>query len=177
MRASRKTLLMTILFAISAFTLVGKLLMPTPIQIIIQGEEPIVVGQILSYTQIDVILMTISACLLGISGFYLLFSDLIEPLGALPTVEKIDTLELDVKFAIRLLDGDKRKVFSEIVESGGEILQSELPVRTGFPKAKITRILDYLERKGLLIRKSYGMTNRVIINRNMRMENASKQRI
>ena len=167
MRASRKTVLMAILFAISAFTLVGKLLMPTPIQIIIQGEEPIVVGQILSYTQIDVIMMAISALLLGISGFYLLFSDFIETRGALPTAEKTRTSELDVKFALRLLDGDKRKVFSEIVESGGEIMQSELPVQTGFSKAKITRILDYLEKKGLVIRKSYGMTNKVIINKNM----------
>ena len=167
MRASRKTVLMAILFAISAFTLVGKLLMPTPIQIIIQGEEPIVVGQILSYTQIDVIMMAISALLLGISGFYLLFSDFIETRGALSTAEKTRTSELDVKFALRLLDGDKRKVFSEIVESGGEIMQSELPVQTGFSKAKITRILDYLEKKGLVIRKSYGMTNKVIINKNM----------
>jgi hypothetical protein len=30
--------------------------------------------------------------------------------------------------------------------------------------------LDYLEIKGLIIRKSYGMTNKVIINRKMRSE-------
>jgi DNA-binding MarR family transcriptional regulator len=167
-KTSRKTILVAILFTLSAFTLVGKLLMPTPIQIIIQGEEPIVVGQILSYTQIDVIKMAVSALLLGISGFYLLFSDFIETRGSLASVEKIGILELDVKFALRLLDGDKRKVFGEVVEAGGEILQSELPIRTGFSKAKITRILDYLERKGLIIRKSHGMTNKVIINRNMR---------
>jgi uncharacterized membrane protein len=88
----------------------------------------------------------------------------------LPTFEKNDTSELDMKFALRLLDGDKRKVFSEIVESGGEILQSELHAQTGFSKAKITRILDYLELKGLAVRKSYGMTNKVIINRDMRAE-------
>jgi uncharacterized membrane protein len=170
MRTSRKTVLIAVLFTISAFTLVGKLLMPTPIQIIIQGEEPIVVGQILSYTQVDVIIMAVSALLLGISGFYLLFSDFIETRGALPAIGKIGTLELDVKFALRLLDGDKRKVFSEIVESGGEILQSDLPARTSFSKAKITRILDSLERKGLIIRKSHGMTNKIIIRRDMRME-------
>jgi uncharacterized membrane protein len=127
------------------------------------------VGQILSYTQIDVIKMAVSALLLGISGFYLLFSDFIETHRASVSVQKIGTLEFDVKFALRLLDGDKRKVFGEVVEAGGEILQSELPTRTGFSKAKITRILDYLERKGLIIRKSHGMTNKVIINRNMRI--------
>ena len=175
MRTSRKTVLMGILFTISAFTLVGKLLMPTPIQIVIQGEEPIVVGQILSYTLVDIVMISISALILGISSFYLLFFDFIETRRALPTVEKIGTSELDAKFALRLLDGDKRKVFSEIVEAGGEILQSDLPTRTNFSRSKITRILDSLERKGLIIRKRYGMTNKVIINRNMRMETASKQ--
>ena len=166
MRASKKTVLMAILFAVSAFTLVSKLLTSTPIQIIIQGEEPIVVGQILSYTQVDIVMISVSAIVLGISGFYFLFSDL----RTLPAVGRVDTSDLDVKFALRLLDGDKKKIFSEIVESGGEILQSELPVRTGFSKTKITRILDHLEMKGLIIRKSYGMTNKIIIRRDMRME-------
>ena len=170
MRTSKKTVVMAVLFVISVFTLVGKLLMPTPIQIIIQGEEPIVVGQIPSYTLVDIIMISVSAILLGISGFYLLFSEFIETRGVLPTVEGANSFELDAKFALRLLDGDKRRVFSEIVQSGGEIMQSELPVRMGFSKAKITRILDYLEMKGLIIRKSYGMTNKIIIRRDMRME-------
>lgn len=170
MRVSGKVVLMAVLFTVSAFTLVGKLLMPSPIQIVIQGEESIVVGQILSYTQVDVVIMAVSALLLGISGFYLLFSDVIEARRAFPAIGKIDTSEFDAKFALRLLDGDKRKVFSEIVEAGGEILQKDLPIQTGFSKAKITRILDYLEVKGLIIRKSYGMTNKIIIRKDMRME-------
>lgn len=167
MKVSKKTVFMAVVFTVSAFVFFAKLVMPTPIQIVIQGEEPIVVGGILSYTLIDIVMISISAIVLGISGFYLLFSDIIESRRAFPTVEKVDAQELDVKFALRLLDGDKRKVFSQIVEAGGEILQSELPIQTGFSKAKITRILDYLERKGLIIRKSYGMTNKITISRNM----------
>ena len=170
MRTSRKTVIMAILFAVSAFALVSKFLMPTPIQIVIPGEEPIVVGQIFRYTQIDVLIISVSTVILAVSSLYLLFSDFVETRNALPTVEKKDTSELDIKFARRLLDGDKRKVFSEIVESGGEILQSDLHLQTSFSKAKITRILDYLELKGLIVRKSYGMTNKVIINRDMRAE-------
>jgi len=110
-------------------------------------------------------MITISAFALGISGFYLLFLDFIETPKATPTVRSINE-----NFVLRLLDGDKRKVFSEIVKAGGEIVQSELPTRTGFSKAKITRILDYLEGKGLIIRKSYGMTNKIIIKRDMNLE-------
>jgi uncharacterized membrane protein len=175
MKVSKKTIFMAVVFTISAFVFFGKLVTPTSIQIVIQGEEPHVVGQILSYTLIDVVIVGVSAMMLGISSFYLLFSDIIESRQAFPTVGKVDAQELNVKFALHLLDGDKRKVFNEIVEAGGEILQSDLPMRTGFSKAKITRILNYLEAKGLIIRKSCGMTNKVIINRNMQMEAASKQ--
>jgi len=161
---------MATLFAVSAFTLAGKLLMPTPIQIVIQGEEPIVVGQIFRYTQFDVAIISISAIILAASSFYLLFVSSIETRKVSPTAEKKDTSEREISFALRLLDGDKRKLFSEIVEAGGEILQSELHTQTGFSRAKITRILDYLELKGLIVRKSYGMTNKIIIDRNRLMK-------
>jgi uncharacterized membrane protein len=170
MRTNRKIAIMVILFAVSAFTLAGKVLMPTPIQIVIQGEEPIVVGQIFRYTQIDVTIISVSAVILTMSSFYLLFVSSIETRKLSPTAEKKDTSELEIAFALRLLDGDKRKLFNEIVEAGGEILQSELYTQTGFSKAKITRILDYLELKGLIVRKSYGMTNKIIIDRNRLME-------
>jgi uncharacterized membrane protein len=170
MRTNRKIAIMVILFAVSAFTLAGKVLMPTPIQIVIQGEEPIVVGQIFRYTQIDVTIISVSAVILAMSSFYLLFVSSIETRKLSLTAEKKDTSELEIAFALRLLDGDKRKLFNEIVEAGGEILQSELYTQTGFSKAKITRILDYLELKGLIVRKSYGMTNKIIIDRNRLME-------
>ena len=142
MKSKQKLAIMATLFAVSAFTLAGKVLMPTPIQIVIQGEEPIVVGQIFRYTQIDVTIISVSAVILAISSFYLLFVNSIETHKLSPAAEKRDTSELEIAFALRLLDGDKRKLFNEIVEAGGEILQSELHTQTGFSKAKITRILD-----------------------------------
>jgi len=174
MKASVRTVLMATLFVVSMFTLIGKLLTPTPIQIFIEGEEPIPVGEILSFTYVDVAIIAISTFLAGISGFYLLFSDFIGAPKVLQTVERADTSELDREFALRLLDGDEKRVFGEILESGGEILQKDLPIQLNFPKAKITRILDQLEHKGLIIRKRFGMTNKVIVNRDMRMEGASK---
>jgi uncharacterized membrane protein len=170
MKTKPRTLIIAVLFAVSAFTFVGKLLMPTPIQIIIPGEEPIVVGQLFRYTQFDVAIISISTITLVASAFYLLFGNFDNQNISPIIVEKNDTPKLDVTFVLHLLDGDKKQVFNEIVESNGELLQSDLHAQTGFSKAKITRILDYLELKGLIIRKSYGMTNKIIINRNKDME-------
>jgi uncharacterized membrane protein len=175
MKITPKTLIMAVLFAVSAFMFVGKLLMPTPIQILIPGEEPIVVGQIFRYTQFDVAIISVSAIILAVSSFYLLFANS-GSIQLVPSiVEKSDSPKLDVTFALRLLDGDKKKVFNEIVEANGEILQSDLHVQTGFSRAKITRILDYLELKGLIVRKSYGMTNKIVINRRAHLETTKKE--
>ena len=73
LKTNPKIAIMATLFAVSAFTLAGKLLMPTPIQIVIQGEEPIIVGQIFRYTQFDVVLISASTVVLALSSFYLLF--------------------------------------------------------------------------------------------------------
>ena len=111
MRTSRKTVIMAILFAVSAFALVSELLMPTPIQIVIPGEEPIVVGQIFRYTQIDVLIISVSTVILAVSSLYLLFSDFAETRNALPTVEKNDTSELEVeifekKYSLEIVETD-----------------------------------------------------------------------
>jgi uncharacterized membrane protein len=175
MRITPKALIMAVLFAVSVFMFVGKLLMPTPIQIIIPGEEPIVVGQIFRYTHFDVVIISVSAIILAVSCFYLLFANSGETQLISSIVDGRDSSELDVTFVLRLLDGDRRQVFNEIVEANGEILQSNLHVQTGFSRAKITRILDYLELKGLIVRKSYGMTNKIVINRKGHMKTVKEQ--
>lgn len=166
MKTTPKTVIMAVLFAVSTFTFAIKVLMPTTTRIIIPGEDPIIVGEIYRYTQIDVAIISVSTIILAFSTFYLLFANSIGSKNALLITENSNSSEIDVDFALRLLDGDKRKIFNEIVEAKGEILQSDLHAVTGFSKAKITRILDYLEIKGLVVRKSYGMTNKIAINRN-----------
>jgi uncharacterized membrane protein len=43
------------------------------------------------------------------------------------------------------------------------ILQRELISKTGFSEPKVSRLLDKLERRGLIIRQRDGMGNRVLI--------------
>lgn len=49
-----------------------------------------------------------------------------------------------------------------IYNSNGEIFQKDINV-SDFSRAKITRLLDYLEKRGLIERKSCGMTNKVVL--------------
>lgn len=68
--------------------------------------------------------------------------------------------------AIRLLDGDEQRLMRMIVEAKGSILQRDLVRITTFSDAKVSRLLDRLERRGLIIRERHGMTNRVRLTLN-----------
>lgn len=65
------------------------------------------------------------------------------------------------KLVIRLLDGDERRLMRVIVESRGDIMQRDLVAATAFSDAKVSRLLDRLEERGLVVRERQGMTNRV----------------
>jgi len=62
---------------------------------------------------------------------------------------------------VKLLDEDERRMYLEIREQDGVVLQRDLVARGMFSKAKVTRVLDKLETKGLIVRERHGMTNRI----------------
>ena len=61
------------------------------------------------------------------------------------------------------LEGDESTVYWELLESNGEMLQKKICEKTGFSSVKTTRVLDRLEQKNLIERKSYGVTNKVVL--------------
>jgi uncharacterized membrane protein len=50
-----------------------------------------------------------------------------------------------------------------LVQESGTIFQADIIEKTGFGKAKVSRILDRLENNGFLERKRRGMTNVVVL--------------
>jgi uncharacterized membrane protein len=64
---------------------------------------------------------------------------------------------------LRLLSGDERTMFKAIMDSGGEALQKDLIQRTKMSNAKVSRVLEKLEQKGVVSKERYGSTNKVRI--------------
>jgi len=62
---------------------------------------------------------------------------------------------------VKLLDDDERRMYLELRDHGGQMFQRDLVALGVFSKAKVTRVLDKLEAKGLVVREAHGMTNRV----------------
>jgi uncharacterized membrane protein len=66
------------------------------------------------------------------------------------------------KVIVDVLQGDEKELYLIVCEKK-EILQSELVLESGLSKVKVSRLLQKLERKSLLVRRPYGNTNKVIL--------------
>lgn len=64
---------------------------------------------------------------------------------------------------LRLLTGDERIMFKAVMDTGGEALQKDLIQRTKMSNAKVSRLLDRLEEKGVVTKVRHGSTNKVRI--------------
>lgn len=64
---------------------------------------------------------------------------------------------------LRVLEGDEKKAVELITAKGGRILQNELVNSLDFSKAKVSRVLMNLERRGIITKKKYGLTNCISI--------------
>ncbi|MBI2632349.1 hypothetical protein HYW75_05070 [Candidatus Pacearchaeota archaeon] len=98
--------------------------------------------------------------ILAIIGLILIFSKpkekvVIKKIKDNGQKRKIDVSELtpDEKSVLKLIQGERT------------IFQADLIEKTGFGKAKITRILDRLEGKDIVERKRRGMTNVVVLKK------------
>ncbi len=105
----------------------------------------------------------IAALIAGIAAAYLFLArsqTVSTPEPAAPTAPAPIPPELE-DLAVRLLDGDERRILRVIVEAKGDLLQRDLVRITAFSDAKVSRLLDRLQARGLVVRERQGMTNRV----------------
>ena len=101
---------------------------------------------------------------LGITGviiiisLFLIFSKPNEKI----IVRKIKEKKIEKKIDLSGLRPEEKQIFNFVKENGA-IFQADLIEKTGFGKAKMSRIIDRLEGRGLVERKRRGMTNVVVL--------------
>ncbi|MBE0522294.1 MAG: hypothetical protein IBX39_08550 [Candidatus Methanoperedenaceae archaeon] len=75
-----------------------------------------------------------------------------------------------IEAVLTALEGDEKKLVKEIADHGGEMLQNELVLSLNFSKAKVSRMVTDLEKRGLVVKKQYGLTNKVALADKLRGE-------
>ncbi|RJS74349.1 MarR family transcriptional regulator [Methanophagales archaeon] len=168
------SIFMAVLFIASIFITGIKLITPTPINIFVEGSDVIVSQMPGFYTLADMVIVTVSALLLGISAMYLLFVDVKPALEKkserVSTVEKASASNYErqipdisrdkIEEILGVLKGNEPKIIKTLLDFG-EMNQAELAARTGIPRSSLSRILADLERRGLVIRYSFGTSKMI----------------
>ncbi len=80
-------------------------------------------------------------------------------------VKKIKEKKIQKNVDLSGFRREEKEVYNLIKENGA-IFQADLIEKTGFSKARMTRIIDKLEGHGLVERKRRGMTNVVVVREN-----------
>ncbi len=96
--------------------------------------------------------------ILAIIGIVLIFSKPTEKI----VIKKVKEKNARKNINTNELKSEEKKVL-ELIQADKAIFQSDLIEKTGFGKAKMTRIIDRLEGKGFVGRKRRGMTNIVVL--------------
>jgi len=174
MTVKSKVIVAAVALAISCFIVTNTIIKSQPITIVIDDEIFITLHTPVIYQEREVLIVAISSFVAGISTVYLYLEaskkPSIEPEKRVPAEEHLfepspRLRDLDtVNTALRVLRGPRRRLLEIIVDNGGEILQKDLYLETGFSKAKISRTLKELESRNIIQRKTYGSTKKITLS-------------
>jgi chromosome condensin MukBEF MukE localization factor len=117
------------------------------------AETHIVEGTAYTCTlPIPVLIPTLSSLgiFVGSIVYYLMFSRILES-------ERKN--EQDINILLEMLQPDEREVIKKLIENKGIITQSRLS--SLFGKVRTFRVLENLRKRGIIIKKKYGKTNKI----------------
>jgi uncharacterized membrane protein len=156
-------LISAIVLVISVLLLIDRLLATGPVQLILEDGRAIPIEGASYFSLNEVLFFIIAAWLGGMSFLYIILSskekETPEVKGDVAAIPEDKNTAL---MAANMLEGDEKILFKEIIDNN-EILQRELILKTGFSEPKVSRLLDKLERRGLILRRRDGMGNRIIL--------------
>ena len=160
---NRGILISAIVLIISVLLLIDRLLAQGPVQLILENGKAVPVEGASYFSLNEVLLFILAAWLGGMSFLYIIISSKEKETAV---SEKIETVIPDNKSTVAadILDGDEKILFQKIVGNDG-LLQRDLILNTDFSEPKVSRLLDRLERRGLILRKRDGMGNRVMLKK------------
>lgn len=143
----------------SSFAVFIRVMTPTTVQFIIEGNI-IELNEVPNiYNSSDMIVTSVSCFVLGSSLIYLLLDGMNEHIqNESPSIRENwdDLLE-------KLSNTDEKEIVRLIIAERGTIFQSQLVDKSGYSKSKVSLVLDRLEAKKIVERRRRGMSNVIVL--------------
>ncbi|KGK97954.1 hypothetical protein LI82_09385 [Methanococcoides methylutens] len=194
MKSGIRTTVTAGIFIISSIVVINVLLVNNPVVIQIEGDAFKIVDIPYKYTVNEAYVLLISAFVCGFSLALILLDNGIfqSDLQEQESMEERSLLDTSLQngsfkdislenfqepeksdfsgIILKALTGDERKTVEIILNNGGRILQNELVNSLDFSKAKVSRILINLEKRGIVRKNKYGLTNCISLADDIRGE-------
>ena len=154
-----KVIISIVILAVSLFLVISQLFTPQPLQIILETGQEVVTQTSEYFSIFQVLILVIASFLTGSTAIYLYFMS--EADEFLKSLSQKKNVENKYEMVIPLLKGDEKKVFQEIIDAKGEMLQNALVLKTSMTKVRVTRALAGLQSKNLIVKERHGLTNRI----------------
>ena len=126
----------------------------TDVYVTVEDGEPVAIQVTEMYSVMQVLFLMLLS-VVGTYSFIYLYRDL----------SKLEDRSKKQKLAAKILEGDELRLYNIILKKR-KLLQKDLVYESGYAKAKVTRLLEKLDRKGLVDRKPYGNTNKIHVRHN-----------
>ncbi|MFP4175536.1 MAG: helix-turn-helix transcriptional regulator [Halobacteriales archaeon] len=155
-----------VLLTVSVAVLGAQMLNPTPIMISVENGATEVEQVPGFFTYTDVIVVSVSSVVAGMSATYLLTpdTDATEPEAeATDGVDIIEQRRREWEERANELRNGEKEIYEVVLDSDGVVEQSTIVEETDLSKSHVSRKLDVLESRKLVERKRRGMRNVVVL--------------
>lgn len=154
-----KVIFSTVILIVSIVLLFSKLFSSQPINIVLETGQEVTTLSSDYFSLTDALILVASSFLIGSMTIYLFYNS--DTKEMIRSFRKENGIKEKYGMVVPLLRADERKVFQELMDSSGEMLQNALVLKSGMSKVKMTRILSSLENKNLIIKERHGLTNKI----------------
>ena len=104
------------------------------------------------------------------ASFMLLFVGIVSIAGGMSIYNLVREKEIKStkeNLTSLLLTPEEKKIVDEIKKANGNITQSQLVLKTQLSKVKVHRIIARLESKGIIKKYQYGLTNKIVLEKDI----------
>ena len=166
------TIYVSIVLLIAALVLLfDKLFTPQPIQITLQSGQEVTTTTPEYFSLTEALLMITSAFIIGTAATYLFYNSngAKNPVAITKQQQAPKPNEIYDRL-LPLLKADEKHAIAALRDNNGEMQQNKLAAKLGVSRVKATRILYGLERKNLITKERYGLTNKIKLEKNLYKE-------
>lgn len=79
-------------------------------------------------------------------------------------LEEKKHVKVAIDFFLNLIEKNEKKVLRLLINNSGEIYQSKITKEFNNDKVKVSRTINNLEKKGIIVKEKKGMTNLIKLN-------------